>query len=70
MNHYFKTMKVNFYVKQINERQETRDQFQFSDEYSEMMINKHIDHEGLKLQVESLELMNDKSLKAVCLEIL
>jgi hypothetical protein len=65
-------MKVTFFVKQINEKQETREEFLFSDEYAEMMANKQIDHQGLKFQVNSLEWMNDKrtELKAVCLEIL
>jgi hypothetical protein len=62
-------MKVNFYVKQINEHQKTRDQFLFSDEYAEMMEHKQIEHDGQKFKVDSLEWMNDKSLKAVCLEI-
>jgi len=62
-------MKVNFYVKQIDEHQKTRNQFLFSDEYAEMMEHKQIDFEGLKLQVDSLEWMKNKSLNAICLEL-
>ena len=63
-------MKVNFYVKQINEHQKTRDKFLFSDDYAEMMEHKQIEHDGKRFQVKSLEWMKDKSLKAVCLEII
>jgi len=62
-------MKVNFYVKQIDEHQKTRDKFLFSEEWSEMMEHKQIDYNDQTFQVQSLEWMNDKSLKAVCLEI-
>lgn len=62
-------MKVKFYVKQIDEDQKTRDQFLFSDDYAEMMEHKQIEFYGQRFQVNSLEWMKDKSLKAVCLEI-
>lgn len=62
-------MKVQFYVKQINESQKTRDKFLFSDDYAEMMVNKQIDYDDQKFQVKEMEWMNDKTLKAVCLEI-
>lgn len=62
-------MKVQFYVKQIDEHQKTRDQFIFSEDYAEMMEYKQIEFDGHRLQVNSLEWMKDKSPKAVCLEI-
>ena len=64
-------MKVLIHVKQINEAQETRELFLFSDDFSEMMVNKQIDFKNKKFQVISLEWLNEKrtELKAVCLEI-
>lgn len=63
-------MKVQFYVKQIDEHQKTRDKFLFSEDWAEMMVNKQIDYNEQRFQVNSLEWMKDKSLKAVCLEII
>lgn len=65
-------MKVEFYVKQIDDQQRTRDLFMFSDECPEMMVNKQIIHSNKKFQITSLEWINETpaELKAVCIEIL
>lgn len=79
-------MKVSFYVKQVSittwkgniqgmfpdpKTQKTRDQFLFSEDYSEMKVCDKIEFQGEKFQVDNLQWIDEKrtKLKAVCLEI-
>lgn len=61
-------MKVDYYVKQINEKKETKNLFLFTDDLQIIKTFDVVEFDSLFFQVIELEVVKNLHIKAICVE--